>query len=140
MLTFKNHGQTLVETNFWDSAMAAEGYFYITISSGVLRLLIPDLQLEHLADMESGMDVIISVGPWPQAKRDLAFEILFDDGSDAPFALHLVTEQCDQALGECDESSEIPFVVIARDGVCFRRSARLRVVSHLPCLEPWAIH
>lgn len=138
MLKFSNDGQELIETNFWDSPFAARGYFFLSVNAGAMRLLVPDSQLSQLRDIETGHDVIISIGRWSDVGMDKCIEIMFDDGSDAPYAIHMVPEQLDRGFSKKDEGIDIPFHVMTRIGVFLRRKAKLRMVEAIPCLDPWA--
>lgn len=138
MLKFSNDGQELIETNFWDSPIAARGYFFLSVNAGAMRLLVPDAQLNQLRDIETGQDVIVSIGRWKDVGLDRCIEIMFDDGSEAPFSIHMVPEQVDRGLSKKDEGIDIPFHVVTRIGVFLRRKAKLRIVEEIPCLEAWA--
>jgi hypothetical protein len=137
MLTFKNRGQELVETNFWDSNLCTEGYFFLSISDGAFRLLVPDSRMQHLRDMDAATQVIVSVGSWPSQERLVGIEILFDDQSDTPFALHFGEEQTDRRIAENDQGFKVPFTILTRHKTHLSSTCKVRLVERIPCLLPW---
>lgn len=100
MITFRNKGQAIAATNFWDSAPAQAGYCFLTWNAGAARLLLPDPQKALLPEMRGARSVIISRGPWTdQGGRD-ALELMFEGKRETPFCLHLVAEQADRLVPE----------------------------------------
>lgn len=138
MLTIDNQGQKIVSTNFWDSEMAKRGYFYLSWNAGAARLLVPDTQGRSVRDMKSGKYVIVSRDRWAEAECDDALELLFEDGSDSPFCIHLVKEQTDRLIPEEDQGSGFWVVVWTRRGQQLRLPGKYRAVDTLPCLQPWS--
>lgn len=137
MLTFKNRGQELVGTNFWDSDLCAEGFFFLSINDGAFRLLVPDSRVQHLRDMDSASQVIVSVGPWPSQERLVGIEILFDDRSDNPFAIHFGEEQTDRRIAVMDQGVNVPFIIYTRHRAHLSSTCKVRLVERIPCLLPW---
>ena len=90
----------------------------------------------------TGKHVIVSRGPWPSEQLPDAVEILFDDGSDNPFALHLSPESLDRMPLDTDAGKEWLFTVWTaprRNGPphkALERPAYYRRVDALPCLLP----
>ena len=101
-----NDGQRLVSTNYWQTEHAARGLVYLSINAGAFRLLLPPAQMDALIDLRTARDVVISRGPWPAQGRPDAFELLFDDGSQSPFALHLDSRQVDRLPPDADARKE----------------------------------
>ena len=140
MLTIENKGQAIARTNYWDSDHAKAGLFYLSWNAGAGRLLVPDSQKPMLREMRSAKYVIVSRGPWTdQGGRD-TLELLFEDGSDAPFVVHLVAEQCDRMIPEKDQGGGFVVTAWTQGGEKFRLPGKYRVVNALPCLEPWVAH
>jgi len=96
MLIIENNGQEITESNFWGSEQERAGAFYLSINAGAFRLLLPQQHETILAELETAKEVIITRGPWPDAGQTNAMEILFDDGSDSPFSIHLGANQVDR--------------------------------------------
>lgn len=139
-ITISNNGQEIEFTNYWDSEHARRGYVFLSWNAGAGRLLIPDSQGALLPEMKSGKYVIVSRGPWiDQGGRD-AVELLFEDGTDSPFALHLVAEQCDRMIPATDQGGGLVVTAWTRAGEQLRLPAKYRKVDEIPCLAPWKEH
>jgi hypothetical protein len=87
--------------------------------------------------MRSARKVIVSRGPWPAAGKSDAIEVLFDDGSENPYALHFGTEQVDRLLADAGREARC---TVWTAGPCLRLAlpAYYRRVARLPCLQGWA--
>ena len=133
-LTVENAGQDILRTNYWDLEHAKRGFFFISVNAGCVRLLVPETQLQMIPEFETGEYVILSRGPWPAQGRPDAIEILFEDFSDSPFALHLTIEQCDMLP---DGIGDWTFAVWTQQGLQFSRPLKYRRVKQIPCLKPW---
>lgn len=139
-LTIKNDGQAIESTNYWDLEQAQRGYVFLSWNAGAGRLLVPDSQAAIIREMKTGKYVIVSRGPWKdQGGRD-AIELLFEDGSDSPFALHLVAEQCDRMIPATDQGGGLVVSVWTRAGEQMRLPGKYRRVEEIPCLAPWTEH
>lgn len=90
-----NEGQVVKHTNYWDHSLALAGYFYLSWNAGAARLLVPDIQKTMLREIRKAKEVIISRGPL-QGRDGL--ELLFEDNSNAPYAIHIVSEMSDRML------------------------------------------
>lgn len=135
----KNDGQHIVSTDYWDSKHARAGYFFLSWNAGAARLLVPDSQQTALRVIQTAREVIVSRGPWnDQGGRD-ALEVLFEDGSDSPYCIHLVAEQCDRMLPEDNQGGGFVVTVWTRKGEQLRLPGKYREVPSLPCLEPWSV-
>ena len=65
-------------------------------------------------------------------------ELLFEDGSDSPFCLHLVAEQTDRLLPENNQGGGFYVTVWTRGGEKLRLPGKYRQVAAIPCLAPWS--
>lgn len=92
MLRIENHGPLITATNFWDLPEARLGKVIVSCNAGAFRVLLPVQHEPALADMATAGECLVSRGPWPAQRLADAFEILFDDGTADPFALHLSPE------------------------------------------------
>lgn len=82
MLSIQNRGADIVSTNFWTLGIP---FVAVSLNAGAYRVLLP-CGLEHIIDeIRSATSVVIRRGP---LQRQDTMEILFDDGSDAPFAIY----------------------------------------------------
>lgn len=140
MLEIRNQGQRIIATNYWDSEHAQKGYLYLSWNAGCARILVPDAAKSMLRELRGAKEVIISRGPWTDHGGRDALEILWEDGSDAPFCVHLVAEQCDQMIPDTDQDKEFAVAVWTRGGMKERWPGRYRCVDSLPCLKPWILH
>ena len=125
-LMIRNQGQILVETNYWDSPHAQAGHFYLSWNAGAGRLLIPDAQKAILRELRGAREVIVSRGPSVNEGGRDALELLWEDGSDAPFVVHLVAEQTVRLIPEYQQGGG--FVIIALTGLAQNPPSML--VSH----------
>lgn len=139
-LEIANAGQRITKTNYWDSDHAKTGLFYLTWNAGAARLLVPDAQKPAIREMRTAREVIISRGPWTdQGGRD-ALELLFEDGTDNPFCLHLVAEQSDRMIPEGEQGGGFSVTAWTRGGEKLRLPGKYRVVPELPWLREWVEH
>jgi len=136
MLQIENANADIISSNFWDSVVAQRGYFFISFNAGAARLLVPDNRLGEVPEMQTGHTVIISQGPL--AGKAGATELLFEDGSDTPYSMHLDPAQTDRQLPQTDNGRDLVFTAWCRGPVqLFSRPAKFRLVRKLPCLEEW---
>jgi hypothetical protein len=89
MLNIQNDGARILATNFFETEQAKAGKFFVSVNAGALRLLIPAAHVQIVEEIEKAEYAILSRGPWPAEGQAEAVEILFEDHSDSPFALHL---------------------------------------------------
>lgn len=137
LLMIGNDGQKIKSTNYWDSEPAARGYVFLTINAGAYRMLLPDSQFEMLIEMRKAQYVVISRGAWPLQNRADALEIMFEDNSDSPFALHIVPDMCDRMPGNKDVDKKRPFFVWTRSGQALELPCYFRQVQRLPWLKEY---
>lgn len=69
-----------------------------------------------------------------------ALELVFEDGSDAPFVIHMLSEQCDRLLTENNQGGGFVVTVWTRGGNQLRYPGKYRVVENLPDVSPWSEH
>ena len=89
-----NAGSEIVETNYWETERAAKGLCFVSGNAGVLRLLIPPLSEYFLVEISTGRSVTIEKSIAVRGNIDVVFE----DGSPAPFFLSMSRRQFDRAL------------------------------------------
>jgi hypothetical protein len=86
--------------------------------------------------------VIVSRGPWPEKNLPDAIEVLFDDGTDAPYALQMSLELVDRMLSDSDRDRQgqpprWKFAAWTRDGIQLELPCRYRLVKRIPWLKPF---
>jgi hypothetical protein len=95
-----NEGPAIVESSYWTSGLAKAGKVYVTVNAGAIRVLVPN-QFRDLPDeVGSAQYAVLSRGPWPAQRLADAVEILWEDGSQSPYALHLAPEAFDLLPGD----------------------------------------
>ena len=111
MFFIENEGQAVARTDYWLSVQAQAGYVYLSWNAGAARL--------------HGRD---------------ALELVFEDGCDAPFVIHKLSEQCDRLLPENNQGGGFVVTVWTRGGNQLRYPGKYRVVENLPDVSPWSEH
>lgn len=140
ILEIHNSGPLILSTNYWEHDMEREGLAYLSINDRALRLLLPRQLEEVIPDMATGKLVIASR---PRNPGPYAIELLFEDGTDSPYCVHLGAGQIDRLpLPEDDGREDLTCTVWIqpRRGEpheALRRPAAYRVVPRLPWLKPW---
>ena len=124
MFFIENEGQAVARTDYWQSVQAQAGYVYLSWNAGAAR-------------MRGAEYVIISKGTLNG--RD-ALELVFEDGSDAPFVIHMLSEQCDRLLPENNQGGGFVVTVRTHGGNQLRYPGKYRVVENLPDVSPWSEH
>jgi len=140
-LIIQNNGPEIIKTNYWKTSYAQAGKFYLSINARAFRLLVPDVasKLAIEGEMRTAVDIIISRGPWPAAGKPDGIEILFDDYSNAPFALQLSPEQVDR-FPPAGDSGRDDLFFSAWFHPCnkiLEYPALFRAVEEIPCLKKW---
>ncbi len=142
MFRIENDGPSLIDTDYFGSEQANNGYAFLSINAGAFRLLLPDSIVHFLPEMRTAHEVIVTRGQWTTSGRTVdAYELLFEDDSDTPFALNIMTAQSDRLLGASDQSGTgtLRFdVIVAPCAITLTLPARFRVSDTLPCLKPWS--
>lgn len=139
MIKIVNDGQAIRETNYWGSEHAQVGLCFLSWNAGAARVLLPDVMLGALEEMRTAQCVIVSRGPWKAQGGRESFELLFEDGSDSPYCLHLVVEQTDRSLPADNQGGGFAVTVWTQGGEQLRLSGKYRVVDSIPCLDPWIV-
>ncbi len=144
LLRIDNAGAAIASTNFWQTTMAQNGKFFLSPNAGAFRLLVPRQHLGVIRDMRGAHTVVVSRGPLTLAGQRVpdALEILFDDGSDNPWALHLTPQACDRMPLDADATQTWTCTVWRQ--ILGERCQQVRAlpchyrrVRQLPDLRPW---
>ena len=142
MITIQSSGQEIVSTNYWDTDYAERGFYFLSINAGAFRLLVPDDHKSAVKEWLQATEVIISRGPWPEMDKSDAFEILFEDNTDYPYAIQIGFDQVDRIIPDSDRYSHgqpprRKLSVWTRIGKVLELPCRYRIVKSIPWLKPW---
>jgi hypothetical protein len=143
MLLVSNDGPLITATNFWDLPEQTLGKFYVSLNAGAFRLLVPDVHRDSVDEMATAKGVAVSRGPWPAQGLGDAFELLFDDGTSNPFALHVSPQSFDRVPTAENVAGDWAFTAWTRPRrgggphLALRRPCRYRLSTRLPDLRPW---
>lgn len=137
MFFIQNDGPRLLDSDFWRSDMAQAGYLFVSWNDSCCRVLLPMTSAALITEMHSATEAVITRGPWPAQGREDALEILFEDGTDNPFVIQVVPEQCDRVIPAEYHGGRITLAVYTEEGIAIELPARFRVMPSIPCLEPW---
>lgn len=141
MIVIVNHGSLIVSSTFWGSEHEKAGKFFVSVNAGAIRVLVPASKRSTIEECRSSQYVVLSRGPWPEAGLPEAVELLFEDGTDEPFSLHLSPESFDFLPAEPPADRE--WVVSLWDmkkgtpHKALERMCHWRRVEVIPWLEPW---
>lgn len=135
VLMITNDGREVTSTNYFDSKLAQAGFVFGSWNAGALRLLIPETQLPAIEEMQGAKNVPVTLGHMAAWGRH-AVEVLFDDGTDCPFALYLVPENMDRRLDASGHGKTIEVRAYTRAGLLGTWPGRFRVSGTIPCLKP----
>ena len=112
---------------------------YASVNAGAIRILLPPSLAEELPrEISKASLAVISVGPWPARGLASAVEIMWEDGTDSPYAIHLSPESFDLLPAEPDSTGWIVTTWDLHLGEPRKRTEHeslWRRVSLLPCLQ-----
>jgi hypothetical protein len=143
LLRVENDGPRILSTNYWGSDLERAGKLYVSLNAGAFRVLVPATMEFGVSEMATGKGVAVSRGPWPVMRLPDAFEVLWDDGTPDPFALHLSPESFDSLPAPGDVGGEWVCTVWThprgddRPRLVLKRPCRYRLSKRLPDLRPW---
>ena len=106
MISIRNEGKEIVETNYWDSVLNENNKFFLSGNDGCYRLLIPEGMKGVIKDILTGKEVIITKGTIRDTWNE-GLELLFEDNTDTPFHIIMALEAVDRVprrVGEYDFS------------------------------------
>ncbi len=131
-LLITNNGIEIETTNFWDSALARRGLFFLSWNAGASRLLVPDSQKHQLDEMLTGRKVTIAFGKREEYPDSDGIEVLFDDGTANPFSLILSIEQSDRRLPKKENGLMSTLLVYIREGHVFTLPITILFTKTIP--------
>lgn len=136
-----NHGPLIVRSTYWGSEYDRAGKVFASVNAGAVRLLLPASARGVIEALRGSEYAILSRGPWPDVGAEEGIEILFEDHSDNPFAVHLTAESFDQLPAEPEPGREWVLSLWdlkkGRPHKAAERKCHWRRVARLPWLKPW---
>lgn len=136
-----NHGPLILSSTFWGSDYDQAGKLYVSCNAGAIRLLVPAAKRELIEEARKCRYAILSRGPWLVMGLEDAVEILFEDESDSPYAVHLSPESFDMLPAEPDGGREWVLSVWdlkkGKPHKAVERKCHWRRVPQIPWLKPW---
>lgn len=134
MLVIKNEGPYIKETNYWQTPHG-QRYFYVSVNARAFRLLVPRQSETEIDEMRTGQYVIVTRGRWHGGE---GVELLFEDGSDSPYVIHVQGAQVDRLPPTTDAGrTDLRCLVYTQTGLALELPARYRTAPKLPFLRPW---
>lgn len=120
MFSIVNNHQAIKMTTYWATDEAQAGYCYLSQNAGALRLLVPEARNDLLSEIMTGKEVTI------EASLTITgcFDIVFEDGTDAPFFIPL-----GQGLMDCKlwKTKSVPFTVWNESGLVQSFVAKIKI-------------
>lgn len=137
MIEIVNDGSRIVSTTYWQTEHARRGMLYLSVNAGAFRLLVPSAIAAEAPEMCRGARYVLVTRGLYQG-RD-AIELLFEDGSDSPYAVHIDARQVDRIPARGDSGrTDLRFLVYVQPGdLACELPARFRWASPLPYMRPW---
>jgi len=138
----QNNGKEVISSNYWESDLARAGKYYLSTNARSFRLLLPDSLRGFVDEMKTGRTIVVTVGPWPSlGVMSPCFEILFDDGSNSPFCLHMNVESTDGILPIAEDAGMTATFSVWVRGTngpkkVFEKECHIRFGT-IPDLRPW---
>jgi hypothetical protein len=143
-LVIENDGPAIVRTNYWDIAAAKAGKVYLSVNAGVFRLLVPPARERDLAEMKTAEGAAVSRGDFGgyAGITGEGVEVLFDDGSNRPFTLHLNMLSL-QSVPPREEAGRRVVLAVWTRGPrgepvkAMELPCTFRLAKRMPDLRPW---
>jgi hypothetical protein len=133
LVRIENDGPRLASTDYFDNEHARRGFFFASWNAGALRLLVPDVRLGMVDEMRTGTLCVVTRGSLEGLP---ALELMWDDGSDSPFAVHVDQRQADRLVPVAGDP-KIQVAAYGRAGLLAEWPGRYRSAPRLPYLAPW---
>ena len=128
----------LTREEFWNTEGAQKGFFHVGFDGRDFCLLVPDCQHAAVPEIRTGSHAVVTLGFHVEMGRTM-YEILFEDGSRRPYALHMLPETFERPLSMAETASLARRLIVYTRGFVEGAAmpAYFREVETLPCLKPW---
>jgi len=141
LIEVTNHGPLILASSYWESEIERAGKLFCSVNAGAIRLLLPRSLRALINEWRTAEYAIFSRGPWPEMQRADAVEIVWEDHTDSPHAIHLTPESFDALPAKPPPDRE--WIVSVwdlkkdRPHKALERRCYWRRVPRLPWLRPW---
>lgn len=137
VIQIENDGPLLKSTNYWQTDNAAAGLFFLSTNAGCVRLLVPPRKRPEIADMTRNVREIVLTRGMFEGVADTV-EIMFEDGSETPFCIHIDPKQVDRLWLPADQAKRWRFAIWTEQGkVAEFARCYLRRAPRLPYAARW---
>ena len=139
VLAVHNDGPAITKTNYWQTAYNHCAKFFVSLNGPTFRVLVPDAAIDEMREGVAGAThVVVTRGPWRDTGLPDAIEIMFDDGTDNPFALMVTPEACDFLPPRAKAgTSGIRCIAYGRGLVVLADLPVQFRLANIPCMASW---
>ena len=137
-----NDGRSIVSSNYWQSSLACLNRYFLSVNAHAFRLLLlPPTMAFYVREMHTAHRVIISRGPWPAERNSDALELMFVNGREYPFAIHVDGQFVDRLPPDSSQADDWIFNVwlpmrSGQPNQALERPAYYRRVTKIPGQRP----
>ena len=135
-----SRGQLIVSSTYWGSGYETAGKVFVSVNAGAIRVMVPDAMGDAVNKWRAAKYAILSRGPWPELSLPEAVEILWEDRSDNPDAIHLWPEQFDHLPSAPPTGRDwlitVWQLIEGKPHKTLERTCYWRRVDSLPWLQP----
>jgi hypothetical protein len=135
-----NDGPLIISSTYWGSDYDQAGKVFASVNAGTIRILLPRTMHQLALECQGAEYAILSRGPWWEKRLDDAIEIVWEDHSDSPYALHLSPSSFDQMPVEPPAGRQwriaVWELVAGQPRRACEHPCHYRRVPHLPWLQP----
>ena len=135
-----SRGPLIVSSTYWGSECETAGEVFVSVNAGAIRVMVPDAMRDAVNEWRAAKHAILSRGPWPELSLPEAVEILWEDRSDNPDAIHLWPEQFDHLPSAPPTGRDwlitVWQLIEGKPHKTLERTCYWRRVDSLPWLQP----
>jgi hypothetical protein len=144
MFGFDRTTGEVVDTDYWKSLHAQNGFLHLQYNARRFSLLVPPSFEHALPNICTGKIAVISRGAFPECGKLDFFEIMFEDYSDSPYCIHISPEQLSILPGCEFRNVELRMSVLIQGGgnkpkKVLDLPCYFRMVNRIPCAKPYSL-
>jgi hypothetical protein len=137
-----NDGPLIVSSTYWGSEYDRAGKVFVSVNDGTIRVLVPTSMHQLALECRGAAYAILSRGSWQEKHLTDAVEILWEDFTNSPYAVHLAPTSFDSLPAEppagCEWRLAVWEMVEGKPHLACEHPCHWRRVPHLPWLKPLA--